>query len=97
MGLLAPRYYVQDGVIPRARLPEALGTIGRIAKEYGIRIANVFHAGDGNLHPLLLYDDQDEEMVRRVRQAGSDILRMCLDFGGLHYGRTWGGSGKWKN
>lgn len=82
MGLLAPRYYVQDGVIPRARLPEALDTIGRIAKEYGIRIANVFHAGDGNLHPLLLYDDQDEEMVRRVRQAGSDILRMCLDFGG---------------
>ncbi|MCL5971182.1 MAG: FAD-binding protein [Firmicutes bacterium] len=82
MGLLAPRYYVQDGVIPRSQLPSALRKIGEIGEHYDIRIANVFHAGDGNLHPLLLYDDKDAHMVQRVRQAGSEILRMCLALGG---------------
>jgi glycolate oxidase len=82
MGLISPHYYVQDGVIPRHRLPEALDTIGDIARFYNIRIANVFHAGDGNLHPLLLYDDQDADQVLRVRQAGHDILAYCVKVGG---------------
>lgn len=82
MGLISPQYYVQDGVIPRSQLPEALARIAAIAKRYDIRIANVFHAGDGNLHPLLLYDGRDPQMVQRVIQAGSDILAVCVELGG---------------
>ncbi|OLZ08762.1 FAD-linked oxidase C-terminal domain-containing protein [Sulfobacillus thermosulfidooxidans] len=82
MGLISPQYYVQDGVIPRSRLPEALARIDTIARHYNIRIANVFHAGDGNLHPLLLYDGKDAAMVERVRQAGSEILAVCVELGG---------------
>ncbi|MCL5065230.1 MAG: FAD-binding protein [Firmicutes bacterium] len=82
MGLISPRYYVQDGVIPRSRLPEVLERIAAIAERYRIRIANVFHAGDGNLHPLLLYDDRDPDQVARVIQAGSEVLRVCVEVGG---------------
>lgn len=82
MGLISPRYYVQDGVIPRHVLPDALKTIRTISQDYGIRIANVFHAGDGNLHPLLLYDNHDKSEVERVKQAGSDILDYCISRGG---------------
>lgn len=82
MGLISPQYYVQDGVIPRSRLPEALARIEAIAERYAIRIANVFHAGDGNLHPLLLYDGKDAAMVERVMAAGSEILGVCVELGG---------------
>ncbi len=82
MGLISPQYYVQDGVIPRSRLPETLARIADIATRYDVRIANVFHAGDGNLHPLLLYDGRDPLMVGRVIQAGSEILATCVEFGG---------------
>jgi len=82
MGLISPRYYVQDGVIPRSALPEALDNIAEIADRYQILIANVFHAGDGNLHPLLLYDDRDSNQVIRVRRAGSEILAYCVAAGG---------------
>lgn len=82
MGLIAPRYYVQDGVIPRSRLPQVLTEIAEISRQYRIRIANVFHAGDGNLHPLLLYDDKDPGEVDRVRQAGSQVLKVCVRHGG---------------
>ncbi len=82
MGIIGPQYYVQDGVIPRSRLPEALSHIAAIADRYQIRIANVFHAGDGNLHPLLLYDKRDADMVRRVVEAGSEILQVCMELGG---------------
>ncbi len=82
MGLISPRYYVQDGVIPRHVLPEALDTIGRIGERFRIRIANVFHAGDGNLHPLLLYNHQDPDEVARVKEAGSEILAYCIRIGG---------------
>jgi glycolate oxidase len=82
MGLISPRYYVQDGVIPRSRLPEALRAIADISRRYGIRIANVFHAGDGNLHPLLLYDDRDPDEVRRVVAAGHEVLAVCVALGG---------------
>jgi glycolate dehydrogenase FAD-linked subunit len=82
MGRISPSYYVQDGVIPRTRLPEVLRHIREISKRYDIRIANVFHAGDGNLHPLLLYDERDDDQRQRVLQASEEILRVCADVGG---------------
>lgn len=82
MGLIAPRYYVQDGVIPRHALPETLTAITRISADFQVDIANVFHAGDGNLHPLLLYDHRNPAQVERVRLAGSEILQHCVEIGG---------------
>ena len=82
MGRLSPSYYVQDGVIPRTRLPQVLRRIGEIGAEYGFTIANVFHAGDGNLHPLILFDERDPTQVRGVVKAGSAILRACVEAGG---------------
>jgi len=82
MGRISPSYYVQDGVIPRTRLPEVLHHIRDISERYGIRIANVFHAGDGNLHPLLLYDERDPDQRQRVLEASEEILRVCADVGG---------------
>ena len=80
MGRLAPAYYVQDGVIPRTRLPGVLRTVREISARSGLRIANVFHAGDGNLHPLILFATSDE--LERVHEAGLDILRACVENGG---------------
>jgi glycolate oxidase len=82
MGRISPSYYVQDGVIPRTRLPEVLRRIRAISETYGIRIANVFHAGDGNLHPLLLYDERDAGQRERVLKASGEILRVCAEVGG---------------
>jgi glycolate oxidase len=82
VGRLAPSYCTQDGVVPRTRLPHMLRTIQRIGREYNIRIANVFHAGDGNLHPILLFDERDADQVRRVLAAGKAILEECLACGG---------------
>lgn len=82
MGLISRNYYVQDGVIPRSRLPEALRAIERVGRQHAIRIANVFHAGDGNLHPLLLYDGRDAGEVDRVQVAGHEVLDICLGLGG---------------
>ena len=70
-------------MIPRTRLPEALHRIQQIAQKYRLRIANVFHAGDGNLHPLVLYNEKDADELQRVLQAGEDILRTCVDLGGV--------------
>jgi glycolate oxidase len=83
IGRLSPNYYTHDGVIPRTRLPEALRRIQAISQAYDLRIANVFHAGDGNLHPLVLYDEKDPQELQRVLQAGEDILRTCVDLGGV--------------
>jgi glycolate oxidase len=83
IGRLSPNYYTHDGVVPRTRLPEALRRIQAISRACDLRIANVFHAGDGNLHPLVLYNEKDPEELRRVLQAGEDILRMCVDLGGV--------------
>jgi glycolate oxidase len=83
IGRLTPNYYTHDGVIPRTRLPEALRRLQQIGPKYGLRIANVFHAGDGNLHPLVLYDERDPDEITRVLQAGEDILRTCIDLGGV--------------
>jgi glycolate oxidase len=82
MGRLAPSYYVQDGVVPRDQLPQVLRRIQEIGQRYGLVIANVFHAGDGNLHPLILFDERDPEQTRRVLEAGAEILRACVEAGG---------------
>ncbi len=82
VGRLSPDYIVQDGVVPRGRLGEALATIERLSAHYGIRCANVFHAGDGNLHPLILYDGREPGALERAEALAADILRMCIAMGG---------------
>jgi glycolate oxidase len=82
IGRLAPNYYIQDGVVPRTRLPTAMARVDEIAREYGIPIANVFHAGDGNLHPALLFDRRVPGAIERTIQAGNEILKMCVAMGG---------------
>ncbi len=82
IGRLSPSYCTQDGVVPRTKLPEILRTIVAIGEKYSLRIVNVFHAGDGNLHPILLFDERDAEQVRRVLHASDEILQACLDCGG---------------
>ena len=82
LGRLAPNYYTHDGVIPRTRLPEVLTEIGRIAESNQVLIANVFHAGDGNLHPVVLYDERQPGALARVRAAGDGILKLVLSVGG---------------
>jgi glycolate oxidase len=82
LGRLAPNYYTHDGVIPRTKLPEVLEEIGRIEERERVMIANVFHAGDGNLHPVILYDEREPGVIDRVRRAGEDILRLVCRLGG---------------
>lgn len=82
IGRLAPNYYTHDAVIPRTRLPEVLAEIERIARRHQVEIANVFHAGDGNLHPAILYDERVPGMIDRVRAAGDEILKMVARLGG---------------
>jgi glycolate oxidase len=82
MGALAPNYYVQDGVVPRSRLPEMMRRIALISKQYNLRIANVFHAGDGNLHPNILFDMRSPGELERVIEAGAATLRACVELGG---------------
>ncbi|MBI2926126.1 MAG: FAD-binding protein [Verrucomicrobia bacterium] len=82
IGRLSPNFLTQDGVVPRSKLPEIMEFIQATSARYGLRIPNVFHAGDGNIHPLVLYDERDPEQVRRAVQAGNDILEKCVEFGG---------------
>ncbi len=82
VGRLAPNYCTQDGVVPRTKVPEILRVIREVARRYSLRIGNVFHAGDGNIHPILLYDDRDGEEVERVLAAGREILAACVRMGG---------------
>jgi glycolate oxidase len=81
MGRVSPDYYVQDGVVPRTRLPEVLHRIGELSEEHGLRVGNVFHAGDGNLHPLVLYSAENGE-AERAKELADAILTACLDAGG---------------
>ncbi len=81
-GRLAPSIVTQDGVIPRSKLPEVLREIGVISARHGVRICNIFHAGDGNLHPCVLFDERDPEELKRVVQAGEEILELCVRVGG---------------
>jgi glycolate oxidase len=82
MGRIAPAYYVQDGVIPRTRLSEVLRQIDGLARDYDLRVANVFHAGDGNLHPLVCYDSGVEGEAARAEELAGLIIKACVDAGG---------------
>src|SRR5438876_1996199 len=82
VGRISPEVYVQDGVVPRTRLPYVLRRVSEICASYGLRVGNVFHAGDGNLHPLILFDSQVPGEVERVRKAGHEILAICAEVGG---------------
>jgi glycolate dehydrogenase FAD-linked subunit len=82
VGRLSPDFIVQDGVVPRARLGEALVTIETLSQQHGIRVANVFHAGDGNLHPLILYDGREPGAHDRAEALAAEIIRLCIRLGG---------------
>lgn len=82
LGRLAPNYYIQDGVVPRSKLPYVLQQQEAIAAKYNVTIANVLHAGDGNLHPNILFDAREPGAYERVKQAGGDILKLCMAVGG---------------
>ncbi len=82
IGRLSPSYCTQDGVVPRTKLPEILKFITESGARHGIRIVNVFHAGDGNIHPILLFDERDDEQVKRVLLASDEILNRCIELGG---------------
>ena len=82
MGRISPNYIVQDGVIPRTALPEVLQAIDALSAEFGLRVANVFHAGDGNLHPLVLFDESVPGQIERAEALSGEILRLCVRAGG---------------
>jgi glycolate oxidase len=82
IGRLSPNFITQDGVVPRSKLPEIMRFIADCSRKYGLRIPNVFHAGDGNIHPLVLYDERDADQVRRALAASHDILSKCVELGG---------------
>lgn len=82
VGRLSPDFIVQDGVVPRTRLGEALAEIDRLADEFGIRVANVFHAGDGNLHPLVMFDGRQEGALHHAEELAGEIIRLCIRLGG---------------
>jgi glycolate oxidase len=82
IGSVRPNYLVCDGTVPRTQLPRVLRQVAEIGQKYGLVVANVFHAGDGNLHPLILFDASQEGQAERVRQAGAEILAACVEAGG---------------
>ena len=83
LGRLAPNYYLVDGTIPRTKLVEVLAEIGRISERSGLPIANLLHAGDGNLHPSILFDERNPGETQRVLDVGGEILKLCVDVGGV--------------
>jgi len=93
---LRPNYLVCDGTVPRTKLPEVLAKVMEVGKKYDLPIANVFHAGDGNLHPLILFDERNEEELKKVHAAGSEILKLCADAGGTISGEHGIGAEKKK-
>jgi len=94
VGRITPTYYVQDGVVPRSALPGVLAAIEALSAAYSLPVANVFHAGDGNLHPLILYDASTPGVLARVQDLGAEILRLCIDAGGSITGEHGVGSDK---
>ncbi len=82
VGRISPDSMIQDAVVPRSRLPEVLGEAYRISAKYQLRLANVFHAGDGNLHPLICFDSRSQDEVRRVKEAGRELMQACVRAGG---------------
>jgi glycolate oxidase len=97
VGRISPDYIVQDGVIPRTALPEVLRAIADLSAESGVRVANVFHAGDGNLHPLVLFDDAVPGQAERAEEVSGAILDLCLEHGGSITGEHGVGSDKAKH
>ena len=83
VGRISPDYYCMDGTIPRKELPRVLAGMRAMSEKYGLRVANVFHAGDGNLHPLILYDANQPGELDKAEQFGADILRLCVEVGGV--------------
>ncbi|HXP94140.1 MAG TPA: FAD-linked oxidase C-terminal domain-containing protein [Candidatus Binatia bacterium] len=94
MGRISPNYYVQDGVIPRSEIAVVLREIAEVARSSGFRVANVFHAGDGNLHPLVLYDERVPGEAERAERAAAEILRICIRHGGSITGEHGVGADK---
>jgi glycolate oxidase len=94
MGRVSPNYYVQDGVVPRTRLPEVLGRIRQLEARSGLRIGNVFHAGDGNLHPLICYDARIPGQTDQAAEVAAEILSYCVDAGGSITGEHGVGADK---
>ena len=96
VGRISPDYYCMDGTIPRSKLPLVLTRMAEMSKRFGLKVANVFHAGDGNLHPLILYDANQPGEMERAEAFGADILRCCVELGGAlvevvgHSGRAYG-------
>ena len=82
LGRIKPNYYLHDGVVPRTRLPEVLRRVGEIGEHYRLPVANVFHAGDGNLHPNILFDVREKGVLETVEKAGEEMLRACVELGG---------------
>jgi glycolate oxidase len=82
LGRIKPNYYLHDGVVPRTRLPQVLHQVGEIGRHYRLPVANVFHAGDGNLHPNILFDLREAGVMDKVEKAGEEMLRACIDAGG---------------
>jgi glycolate oxidase len=82
VGRIAPNYYIQDACVPRTKLPQVMRQVERIARDHRLPVGNVFHAGDGNLHPLLIFDRRDARQVQAVIDAGSEILQTCIALGG---------------
>ncbi len=94
MGRLAPDLYVHDAVVPRKKLPEVIERVCEIGDRYGLTLSNVFHAGDGNLHPNISFDRRDPDELERVVRAGTEILEMCIAAGGVITGEHGIGSEK---
>jgi glycolate oxidase len=95
LGRIKPNYYLHDGVVPRTRLPEVLARVGEIGEHYRLPVANVFHAGDGNLHPNILFDAREKGIMEVVEKAGEEMLRACIEAGGTLSGEH--GIGNEKN
>jgi len=93
-GDLSPDYYCMDGTIPRGKLAEVLKEIGRLSKKYNLPVANAFHAGDGNLHPLIMYDANEKNSLEKTEKFGADILKYCVKIGGVLTGEHGVGVGK---
>ena len=89
VGRISPDYLCMDGTIPRKRLPEVLHGMAELSRQYGLRVANVFHAGDGNLHPLILFDANDPDELDRAEEFGADILQALREGGRRAHRRAW--------
>jgi len=83
VGRISPDYYCMDGTIPRRRLPQVLSAMQELSEKHRLKVANVFHAGDGNLHPLIMFDANRPGELERAEQFGADILRLCVEVGGV--------------